>query len=329
MGIGLPRLRRHGGAPDRPRCLRGRDRTRRAPARRSGAGSAHAAVTTISAELSEFAIEGQFTVPAGQVVIDVTNAGTMEHNLALADPAVQGSNLAAGESEQLDLGTLAPGTYQLLCTIPGHEASGMTTDLVVSPAGGATDDSATAGRRRGDEPHRGRTRGDDRRRDGSGHDGVDARLPGRDRGRRQPAARVRGAGRRHQAVRTDRRGHPVGGVARQDRRCLDVQRHGARADDQGRRRRQGAGHPAQRDPDGHRHPLARYRHAERPGRRVAVHAGTGAVGRVVHLRVRAPRTRRSACTTPTCTARRRSSTGCSPASSSARTRSHAVARSAG
>ncbi|MGB0114884.1 MAG: multicopper oxidase domain-containing protein [Ilumatobacteraceae bacterium] len=92
-------------------------------------------VTTIQADLAEFSIDGQFLAPAGQVILDVTNVGTMEHNIALSNPSVQGANLGSGASEVLDLGLLSPGTYQLLCTIPGHAESGMTTDLVVSPAG--------------------------------------------------------------------------------------------------------------------------------------------------------------------------------------------------
>jgi len=103
------------------------------------------AVTTLSAELSEFAIEGNLVVPAGQVVIDVTNVGSMEHNLALAEPLIQGANLAAGTSGTLDLGTLAPGVYELLCTIPGHADSGMKADLTVSPSDSAIEDGSTTG----------------------------------------------------------------------------------------------------------------------------------------------------------------------------------------
>ncbi len=65
-------------------------------------------------------------------VIDVTNSGSVEHNISLVDPSVQGSNLAAGASEQLDLGELAPGTYEVICTIPGHAGSGMTAELTIT-----------------------------------------------------------------------------------------------------------------------------------------------------------------------------------------------------
>ena len=91
-----------------------------------------AATTTLSVDLTEFAITGNLTAPAGHVLIDVTNSGSVEHNISLVDPSVQGSNLAAGASEQLDLGELAPGTYEVICTIPGHAGSGMTAELTIT-----------------------------------------------------------------------------------------------------------------------------------------------------------------------------------------------------
>ena len=97
--------------------------------------------TTLSVDLTEFAITGNLNAPSGHVVIDVTNSGSTEHNLALVDPAIQGGNLAAGATEQLDLGVLAPGTYEVICTIPGHEGAGMHADLTISD--GAVADSVS------------------------------------------------------------------------------------------------------------------------------------------------------------------------------------------
>ena len=61
--------------------------------------------------------------------------------------------------------------------------------------------------------------------------------------------------------------------AGQDRQGLGLQRHGARPDDQPRRRRQGRGRSSQRAAGGHRHPLARHRRPQRPGRRRPDHPG--------------------------------------------------------
>ena len=59
----------------------------------------------------------------------------------------------------------------------------------------------------------------------------------------------------------------------QGRAGLGLQRHGARATHQPRRRRPGRGRDHQRAADRHRHPLARHRRPERPGRRGADHPG--------------------------------------------------------
>ena len=101
--------------------------------------------TTLSVDLTEFAITGNLTAPAGHVVIDVTNSGSIEHNLALVDPSIAGTNLAAGATEQLDLGELAPGTYQVICTIPGHAGSGMTADLTITDGAAAVPAADAAG----------------------------------------------------------------------------------------------------------------------------------------------------------------------------------------
>ena len=46
-------------------------------------------------------------------------------------------DLAAGESEELDLSSLEPGSYQLLCEIAGHADDGMTAPLTVTEGGDA------------------------------------------------------------------------------------------------------------------------------------------------------------------------------------------------
>ncbi|MFW2334644.1 multicopper oxidase domain-containing protein [Ilumatobacter sp.] len=101
-----------------------------------GGGGAAASSTQIEVALSEFVIEGNFTVPAGQVSLNVTNEGTMEHNVILRDTGARTANLAVGASELLDLGTLTPGTYELYCDIAGHEDAGMVVDLVVTESAG-------------------------------------------------------------------------------------------------------------------------------------------------------------------------------------------------
>jgi FtsP/CotA-like multicopper oxidase with cupredoxin domain len=86
--------------------------------------------TSIDVELSEFAVTGDLTAPVGQVALRVTNVGNVAHNLSLKDgPSTL--DLNSGESSTLNLGELAAGTYELLCTVPGHASVGMTAFLTV------------------------------------------------------------------------------------------------------------------------------------------------------------------------------------------------------
>jgi manganese oxidase len=108
------------------------------PGGRSGAGGAvGSADSTISVMLSEFSLDvSPATVPSGHVTVDVMNMGTMEHDLTLEDGPTTGT-MAAATNGTLDLGDLAPGTYTLLCTIAGHQGSGMESALTVTDGGAA------------------------------------------------------------------------------------------------------------------------------------------------------------------------------------------------
>ncbi|MDH5291422.1 MAG: cupredoxin domain-containing protein, partial [Acidimicrobiia bacterium] len=97
-----------------------------------------AAATTVDVTLSEFAVEGALTAPAGDVNLNITNIGSATHNLVVRDLALTSGDISSGGNASLALGRLAAGTYQVFCSIPGHEASGMVADLVVT-AGGAAD----------------------------------------------------------------------------------------------------------------------------------------------------------------------------------------------
>jgi uncharacterized cupredoxin-like copper-binding protein len=91
----------------------------------TGAGST-------SVELSEFALTpAALTVPAGGS-LEVTNVGSVAHNLAVTGTDLVTSDLAAGASETLDLSSLEPGEYEVLCSIPGHADAGMTGTLTIT-----------------------------------------------------------------------------------------------------------------------------------------------------------------------------------------------------
>lgn len=98
--------------------------------------------TALSVTLAEFSIKGNLTAAPGRVTIDVSNDGAIPHNLSVVGEA-KTSDLNGGESELLTLENLAPGTYTVICDIPGHVEAGMETILVVGEGietGGSRDD---------------------------------------------------------------------------------------------------------------------------------------------------------------------------------------------
>lgn len=86
--------------------------------------------TAVTVSLKEFAIEPGSLDVASRAVLTVRNNGSVVHNLSVDGTA--SPMLAAGESAQLDLGGLAPGTYTIRCDVPGHEAAGMKGTLTIA-----------------------------------------------------------------------------------------------------------------------------------------------------------------------------------------------------
>lgn len=99
----------------------------------SGSGSAG----PVMVSLTEYSID-QVTVAAGGS-LQVMNTGSIPHNLVIEGTGVQTSDIEAGGAATLELGATPPGTYTVICSIPGHRESGMQAELVVtSGAGGET-----------------------------------------------------------------------------------------------------------------------------------------------------------------------------------------------
>ena len=102
----------------------------------SAGGSAGPTVVEVS--LSEWAITPNMLRPAaGEVILRVTNDGAMVHNLSIPSLGKKTADLAPGATEELDLGTVAAGAYDMFCDIAGHAASGMTGQLMVGEGSGA------------------------------------------------------------------------------------------------------------------------------------------------------------------------------------------------
>jgi manganese oxidase len=103
-----------------------------------GGGSSAGASDVVTIEMTEFALTpSRVSVPAGGS-LDVVNAGSVAHNVSITGTDLATADLAGGASEVLDLAGLAPGEYEIVCTIAGHADSGMTGTLTVTEgAGGA------------------------------------------------------------------------------------------------------------------------------------------------------------------------------------------------
>ena len=266
--------------------------------------SAGAVATTVDVTLSEFAIDGTLTAETGDVTLSVTNAGTQQHNLVVEELAVETPMLNAGDAAELALGTLDTGNYTVFCSVPGHRDSGMESTLVVGRQE-STGEAASGG------VH------------GAGHDpnAYDAEAMDKimmDSMKAFPVEQeVRGNQILEPKILADgtKEFELTAAItkwevpSRRDRRRVGLQRHGARPDHQGRRRRQGEGHLQQRHAARLRHPLARpagprtIRTACRRTRRNRCRAVTASS-------TSSPSTlRRSPCTTPTCTARSRCPNG--------------------
>jgi uncharacterized cupredoxin-like copper-binding protein len=101
------------------------------------ASSAQAAgsVTQVQATLMEWSIQlSQSEVPAGRVRFTVTNHGQMMHNLTVLDSTgvlAQTPTFGSQQGAQTLEVDLKPGTYTLICSLPGHAARGQQTTLTV------------------------------------------------------------------------------------------------------------------------------------------------------------------------------------------------------
>jgi len=84
------------------------------------------------------AIETEFKIAlpttqfkAGKVTFQAKNEGKIEHDLAVKGTGDKTKLIPPGGSAELTV-TLKPGTYELYCTVPGHEAAGMKFDITVT-----------------------------------------------------------------------------------------------------------------------------------------------------------------------------------------------------
>jgi hypothetical protein len=107
-----------------------------APAPESPPHTAPALPTFVSAAAREFSLTlSRPLVGAGNVRVELRNVGEDPHNLVVSP---EGTHTSLASFSTLDPGlyerrtvTLAPGRYQLWCSLESHEALGMSVELRV------------------------------------------------------------------------------------------------------------------------------------------------------------------------------------------------------
>lgn len=97
-----------------------------------GGGTSKNEPVVAEISLTEFAITGTLQVPPGKVTLKVTNDGGVMHNIAIESLGVASTDLAPGATEEIPLGDVAEGTYEIICAVAGHKDSGMVETFVVS-----------------------------------------------------------------------------------------------------------------------------------------------------------------------------------------------------
>ena len=85
---------------------------------------------TVNVTLTEWQIALDVdSVPAGEVIFNISNSGNLEHNFYIQD--VTGVDRIFIQTQESLTVTLEPGTYNLYCDLEGHQEAGMETTFTV------------------------------------------------------------------------------------------------------------------------------------------------------------------------------------------------------
>jgi FtsP/CotA-like multicopper oxidase with cupredoxin domain len=89
------------------------------------------AASATAVSLTDFRINPASLTASADGLLKVANDGAVVHNLTVRGEDLATPDLQGGESATLDVGGLDAGSYEVFCSIPGHEAAGMKGALVV------------------------------------------------------------------------------------------------------------------------------------------------------------------------------------------------------
>ena len=92
--------------------------------------------STVNVNLGDFSIKPSEIRVAEGGTLNVTNIGAEPHNLMVNGTSFVSKMLEGGGTDTMSLTGLAPGTYEIHCDVPGHEAAGMVGTLHVGSAAG-------------------------------------------------------------------------------------------------------------------------------------------------------------------------------------------------
>ena len=90
------------------------------------------AATTVQVSEKEFKIMlASTSLKAGRITFDVTNVGTVPHDLVIAGTSDRTKLIAPGQTATLTA-QLKPGRYELYCSVAGHKQAGMDEKIQVA-----------------------------------------------------------------------------------------------------------------------------------------------------------------------------------------------------
>jgi uncharacterized cupredoxin-like copper-binding protein len=90
------------------------------------------AAQTVQASETEFKITlSSTTFKAGTITFNIKNDGKIAHDLAVKGTSFKTPEIAPGATAELKV-ELKAGTYEVYCTLPGHEAAGMKIHITVT-----------------------------------------------------------------------------------------------------------------------------------------------------------------------------------------------------
>ena len=166
------------------------------------------ATQPVAVTLSEFAIRPSVVSAVNGAGLDVTNKGNLQHNLAVEGTTAATPMLDPGKTAHLDLSTLPPGDYTIVCQVPGHKATGMTATLHLTAGQGETAAAASDASMPGMDTSSSSMTPEQM--DKAMKDSISA-FPAKTDGLGAQLL-ADGARRRHQAVRPHHRRHGLGGL---------------------------------------------------------------------------------------------------------------------